>query len=1324
MLQILVNYFIFIARYTFNITAGNEDGRFAIGENTGIISTTTSLDAQQQDFYNLTVEAYLTSNDCKRGRAYVEITVTATNENAPIFQQTNPETIPETTAINTFVVSVTATDADFGVNGEVRYSITGGNVGNAFAIDSVSGDITVAAALNHTIRPSYTLTLTATDQAVNNPMSGTTTQVINIMDVNQRPFFTTLCAIENRCTFIVSEGAMINTVLETISAGDPDSPSIPNGQLIYILDPLNTQFTINNMGQFSLTSTLDRETQDQYIFFLTVQDQGTPPLNTFTRVTFIVTDINDNPPILAAPDSVDIPEGTPVNDDGIVQVSAFDSDIGDNAVVTFFLDGPGSSFFAINSSTGVIRLIQSLDFETATEHIVTVRASNPDGVSSDDETITFNVINENDNSPIFTVDPYTASMDEHSDEGTPVVTVEATDNDAGILGNVQYSIVGGNTGDAFRINSTSGVISVNNDIDRESITSFTLQVRAQDFGNPPKSDRTRVEITITDINDNAPVFLPSFYSKTIGENAAVGTVVGTVTATDADEPGNPNSLITYSITDGNDMDTFTISSSNGSISTASTLDFETLSNYVLTVTANDQGNPVMSGMATVNISVIDVNDMPPNISGNQTVMLSEATNTPFAVAQFTASGEVGDSNTFTLLGMQNNEFTIDPNNGIVTLVRSLDFETTQSYSFEVVVSDGQFNISSFLRIIVLDENDNTPQFTAEGPFSITEEMSAGILVGQVAATDQDSGLNGQVEFSIIGNIGDGLFSIDASTGMIRTTAVLDREELVNMNLFVPPGSRQVLVVQAEDRGTPSLFSQADVVIQLLDINDNSPQFIDVPPSISLPENIQIDTLVLDASATDADLNENGEVSYSLTSDTPSLPFSIDPTTGAVTTTSTLDREEIDMYEFTVTASDNGVPIRSTTAVVKVNVTDINDNAPVFQENLPLVIVLSEGDTFDGGTVDIGQLTTTDRDIGLNGEVVYSLSPDSDSRFSVRTFGRTARIRISGSINSESQGQISATVIATDRGEPPMSSLAQVILVIQDSDEFIPVFRGSCNASINESFPVGESNIITQCIADDRDGDSVFYDIIIASPFLETFRLNTTSGAISLRNSLDREMVDFYEFEITATSGSQGLRARMFVRIDVTDVNDNAPVFNPSQIAVTYDDPQTQTIATLTVSDDDINENGEFSVDITSVVRTDQPDGHEIIITAVDMGTPSMTGIATVVVTNTFPCQIMEFSLDPNTLELNVATLCSLSDPPMSEDFLVGTEVILNSSAVSNQAVTYQWQMDGSFITVPSPNSSLNLGQISFADAGSYSCVARATVGSIQSPVAVISIICE
>ena len=1315
-----------VYRYIFEITEGNENGRFSIGRRNGIISTVSPLDAEQQDFYNLTVIAYLESDDCKRGRAYVEITVTANNQFPPVFQPLNPVDVLETVGIGTFVVQVTATDADFGINGEVRYSITGGNPGNAFSINPTNGEISVASALNHTIRSSYDLRVTATDQAISNSMSATATQRINIIDVNERPFFTTVCAIQDTCQFFVSEGAAINTVLETISADDPDLDSTPNGQLDFILDPSSSEFTINNDGQISLVSSLDREAQDRYIFLLRVNDRGNPSLGITARVQFTITDINDNAPILVAPDSVNVSELHPVNE-AIIQVSAFDADINENAVVTFIITG--SPFFTIDEDTGDIELVQSLDFETTMQHTVTVRAENPDGLSSGDHVITFNVLNENDNSPIFMMDPYTASVPEHSNISTPVVTVQADDADLGIFGEVVYSIESGNIGSAFRINATSGEISVNNDIDRELITSFTLVVRARDQGDPPRSGRANVEITITDINDNSPIFLPSMYFTSVSENAAEDTEVITVVATDADEPGNPNSMIEYDINAGNVGGAFSIEPDTGVITVNTSLDFETVPGYLLTITASDKGDPTRTGFATVNITVIDINDAPPQVSGNQTIILSELTPVPSPVAQFVAGGEAGDNLMFSLLGDQNGEFEINSADGIVTLVQSLDFETTEGYDFEVQVTDGTFTTSSFLTVIVLDENDNAPQFGETGPFSVIEEMPADTVVGQVTATDADSGVNGEFDFSIVRSAG-GRFAINASSGVITTTVMLDREALVDLNLFVPPRSQQSLTIQAEDRGSPSRFTQVDVTVMLADINDNAPQFGDVPSTISFPEDIPVNTFILDASATDADIGPNGEITYSLSSSIPPLPFTIDPSTGAVSTNSTLDREEIDMYEFEVIARDNGEPIMSSTVMIRFNVTDVNDNAPIFSGDPPFIVEFFEGDFFDGGaSIELQRLFATDQDIGRNAEIDFSLSPGTDPRFSIRAnpFDVTAQLLVSGAINFESQGLFNVTVIATDRGEPPMSTIATLFLVIQDTDEFLPVFRGPCNASIPETFPV-DTEVVTRCTADDQDGDFVFYDIppVFGNPALDTFRINRESGEVFLQTSVDRESLDFYEFILTASSGGAMIE-QMTVRIDITDVNDNAPVITPRLRSIPYTDPSTRDIIRFTITDADINENGEFSTNISSITQTTRSNGlltNDVVITAVDMGTPPMSGSAIVSINNVFPCEIMEFSLDPDTFQLSVATLCSLSNPPMSQDYLLGTPVSLDCSAVSNLPVTYQWQLNGSFITNPSSDPVLDLGEIGFNDIGSYSCIARNDVGTIQSLAAAINVICE
>ena len=1302
------------SRISYSINDGV--GLFDIDTSTGSFSVTGSLDFETQSTYTLQVMAIDNGQPSLTATTQIMINVINVNDQRPQLSGDQMIELSELTTTMSRVTQYTAT----GEEGEtLMFSLAGDGAGTIFNIDSTTGIVTLLAALDFETTPFYSYMITVSDGTFTSSSSSLN---ITILDENDNtPQFTS----NNLIAF--EEEISMNTVIGQINATDIDSGV--NGQLSYSFmeSRANMFFTINpSTGEIATAVVVDREglaamnaliMQSRIMFDVQVSDNGNPVRFSTQRVTFDIIDINDNAPELNPPTMISISEAAMVGR-VVTDLSAVDRDLGENALISYALTGPAQ--FTITSTTGAVTLASSLDYETSTEHTITVTASNPDGLRSTEHNITIRVIDENDNSPIFTMDPYIVSVDEHSSTGTPVITVQADDADSGVLGEVSYSITSGNNEDAFIINTTTGSITVNSDIDREMSDAYTVGVMATDGGG--RSAQSTVQISITDINDNSPVFNASSYPITVYENASINSTLISVTATDADADG-PNSDISYSIQSGNDGNLFRISST-GVISIVSTLDFETATSHSLIVQATDNGTPSRSSTAVVSVTVIDINDVPVTLGGDQIVDVSEYTTVNSRIALFGAMDvEQSDNISYSLSGNQVDNFQMDPATGVVTLAQSLDYETTVSYQLTVTVADGVFSNSAQLTVNVVDENDNQPVIETTDPLMIEEEMDENALVGQVVATDRDSGLNGQIQFSIISNIGGNLFTINASTGMIHTTTVLDREALEN--LFAPPGSRQTLVVQAEDRGTPSLFTQADVTIQLSDINDNSPQFVDEPSSISLPENTPINTFILDASATDADLGANAEVSYSLTSDTSSLPFSIDPSTGAVTTITTLDREQIDFYTITVTARDNGTLNRLMSSfIVNVTVTDVNDNAPVFQDEPYGESIPEDASTDGGGSIDLLRVFAIDSDIGTNAIVTYSLAPDTNRRFSIRS--ATGDLRVSGGINFEEETEFNITIIARDMGIPSLSSTTIARITIINVDEFAPVFIGSCDASISEARNVSrDSNPLTQCIAVDQDSGFVDYSIQIepGNPALSAFLLNQLTGEVFLTQSLDREMIDSYRFTLQASSGGS-LITDMTVTITVEDVNDNAPVFSPSQIAVTYSDPQAQNIATLTVTDDDINENAEVSVDITSVVRTNRPDDldtHEIIITAEDMGMPSMSESATVVVTNGFPCQIMQFSLDSDTLQLSVATLCSLSNPPMSQDYLLGTEVILDCSAVSNLPVMYQWQLNGSFITNPSNNPLFNLSRIDIDDIGTYSCIARTDIGSIQSVTAFIGI---
>ena len=1294
-------------------------GLFEIDNVNGSFSVTGSLDFETQSSYSIQVMATDSGLPSLTGIAQIMINVINVNDQPPQLSGNQMIELSELTTAMSRVTQFTAT----GEEGEtLQFSLAGDGAGTIFDINPTTGIVTLLSTLDFEMTPFYSYMVTVSDGTFT---SSSSTLNITILDENDNaPQFTSNNLI------VFEEERPVNTVIGQINATDVDSGV--NGQLSYsfVQSRANIFFTINfNSGEITSAVVVDREglvemnaliMQSRIMFDVQLSDNGNPARFSSQTVTFEIIDINDNAPEFVNPPTV-ISVSEAASALSVVTVLlAVDRDLGEHAIISYSLIG--SAQFTINGTTGTVTLASSLDYETSTKHTIMVTASNPDGLTSIVHNITIQVIDENDNSPAFTMDLYRISVEEHSSTGTPVITVQADDEDSGILGQVSYSITSGNNESDFIINSTTGLISVNGDIDRETLDAYTLGVMATDGGG--RSAQSTVEISVTDINDNSPVFDPSSYSITVYENVSINSALISVAATDADADG-PNSDISYSIQSGNDGNLFRILST-GEISIASSLDYETATSYSLIVQAMDSGSTSRSSSAGVSVTVMDINDVPVDLGDDQVVSASEYTTVNSRIIQFTVLNvEQSDNINFILSGDGANTFQMNSTTGVITLVRSLDYEATSSYVLTVTVSDGVFSDSAQLTVNVLDENDNQPVIETTNALMIEEEMDENVTVGQVIATDEDSGLNGQIEFSIISNIGGGLFAINASTGMIYTTAVLDREALSNMNLFAPPGSQQMLVVQAEDQGTPSLFSQASVTIQLLDINDNSPLFVNELSSISLPENIPVNSFILDASATDADLGMNGEISYSLTSNTSSLPFFINSSTGAVTTSSTLDREQIDFYTITVTATDKGSPRRLMSSfMVNVTVTDINDNAPMFLGEPYGESIPENAATDGGGSIDLLRVSARDADIGTNALFTYSLAPDTNRRFSIRS--QTGELRVSGGINFEEESEFNVTIIARDMGIPSLSSTAIARIIIINIDEFAPVFLGPCDASISEARNVSrDSNPITQCIAVDQDSGSVDYSIQIESgnPALITFLLDQVTGEVFLTKSVDREMIDSYQFTLAASSGGL-LTTEMLVTITIEDVNDNAPVFSPSQIAVTYSDPQAQNIATLTVTDDDINENAEFSASIVSVVRTNQPndqDTHEITITAEDMGVPSMSANATVVVTNGFPCQIMEFSLDPDTLQLSVATLCLLSNPPVSQNYLFGTEVILDCSAVSNLPVTYQWQLNGSFITNPSSNPQLNLSRIDFDDTGAYSCIARTDVGSIQSVTAFIGI---
>ena len=240
----------------------------------------------------------------------------------------------------------------------------------------------------------------------------------------------------------------------------------------------------------------------------------------------------------------------------------------------------------------------------------------------------------NDYSPVF--DPvngsYTATISEDASVGTSVATVTATDQDSGSQGQVSFSIAAGNTGNKFTINATTGVITTIGELDREATAAFTLTVRASDGAVPEKVRFTdgQVDVTISDVNDNAPSFNNPSIVTTVQEDAAIGDVIITLNAKDPDD--GSNSEVRYSITGGNDAGLFTINSTSGEVKVNTSIDLDPEPrpefNHSLVVFVKDMGTPSLNTSVTLNISISLVNEFTPQLQHDSSFNFSFAENAP------------------------------------------------------------------------------------------------------------------------------------------------------------------------------------------------------------------------------------------------------------------------------------------------------------------------------------------------------------------------------------------------------------------------------------------------------------------------------------------------------------------------------------------------------------------------------------------------------------------------------------------------------------------------------------------------------------------------
>ena len=523
--------------------------------------------------------------------------------------------------------------------------------------------------------------------------------------------------------------------------------------------------------------------------------------------------------------------------------------------------------FRIDQS-GVIYTKVSLDRELFARHQFRVTASRFNANQA--RTILSIIVDdENDNQPVFAQpDGYKLLIEENLPLQSLVFQINAYDADEGNNGQVEYSIskfVPSSGNRVFDILS-GGDLVVKGNVDREEQSQYNLTIKAQDNGNPSRFSTLHITINVEDQNDNWPQFTKSKYIVRVNENIAVGSRIGTVSASDTD--AGKNGEVTYSLILGDRMNKFRLDSKTGDLYTERILDYEeaytsSRAKYTLTIRASDGGQPPHSNSSGImEVYVVDMNDNSPQFHNSPYHFeVQENAKINSVVGQVEASDQDHGENariSYSIVPQSSKTdhrmFRIDQSSGVVRVAKQLDYEITKEYHFTVRASDnGQSRrfVRAEVYVKILDVNDNAPQFMKKQyRVRIAEDTNIGVDIIVVNASDPDKLLTGGINYQIVGGNAAKKFSIVTrnNAGIVKLNKHLDYND---QQLYL-------LRVKASDG---SLTNTTTVSIFITDTNSHRPAFDQAEYSVSLKEDVGIGTVVLKVHASDEDVGENARITY-------------------------------------------------------------------------------------------------------------------------------------------------------------------------------------------------------------------------------------------------------------------------------------------------------------------------------------------------------------------------------------------------------------------------------------------------------------------------------
>ncbi len=1127
--------------HSYSIVAGagdTDNASFAISGNTLVIAE--ALDFEAQESYSVRVRV-TDAGGLFTEEVFVITAATAAENSAPTELAIDNTAVAQDAAVGTVVGTFTATDADAGDTHSYSIVAGAGDTDNEFF--AISGStLVIAEALDFEAQESYSVRVRVTDAG------GLFTEEVFVITAataaeNSAP---TELAIDNTA---VAQDAAVGTVVGAFTAtdadaGDTHSYSIVSGEG----DTDNASFAISG-STLVIAEALDFEAQESYSVRVRVTDAG----GLFTEEVFVITAAtaaeNSAPTELAIDNTAvaqDAAVGTVVG-----AFTATDADAGDTHSYSI-VAGAGDTdneFFAISGSTLVIA--EALDFEAQESYSVRVRVTDAGGLFTEEVfVITAATAAENSAPTELAIDNTAVAQD--AAVGTVVGTFSATDADAGDTHS--YSIVTGD-GDtdnaSFAISGSTLVIA--EALDFEAQESYSVRVRVTDAGGL-FTEEVFVITAATAAENSAPTEL-AIDNTAVAQDAAVGTVVGAFTATDADA-GDTHS---YSIVAGEgDTDNASFAISGSTLVIAEALDFEAQESYSVRVRVTDAGGLFTEEVFVITAATAAENSAPTELAIDNTAVAQDAA-VGTVVGAFTATdADAGDTHSYSIVagaGDTDNEFFAISGSTLV-IAEALDFEAQESYSVRVRVTDagGLFTEEVFVITAATAAENSAPTELAIDNTSVAQDAAVGTVVGAFSATDADAG--DTHTYSIVTGDGDtdnASFAISGSTLVIAEALDFEAQESYSVR------------VRVTDAG--GLFTEEVFVITAATAAENSAPTELAIDNTSVAQDAAVGTVVGTLAATDADAGDTH--SYSIVTgegDTDNASFGISGNTLVIA--ESLDFEAQENYSVRVRVTDAGGLF--TEEVFVITAATVAENSAPTELALDNTAVAQDAAV---GTV-VGTLAATDADAGdTHSYSIVTGEGDTDNA----SFGISGNtLVIAEALDFEAQESYSVRVRVTDAGGL-FTEEVFVITAATAAENSAPTELAIDNTSVAQDAAVG--TVVGAFSATDADaGDTHSYSIVTGEGDTDNASFGISGNTLVIAEALDFEAQENYSVRVRVTDAGGLFTEEVFVITAATAAENSAPTeLAIDNTEVAADAPAGTVVGTLTATDADAGDTHSYSI---------------------------------------------------------------------------------------------------------------------------------------------------